>query len=499
MTLRSCARLLFCLGLLLSGAVTADTPGIGKKPDVRLLIDVSGSMKTSDPENLRAPAVELLVRMLPEGSRAGIWLFGDGVRELVPHGDVDEEWRKLARRGMQRIDNSGQRTNIPAALDAATFDFERLDPGYRISIILLTDGKVDIAESPMQNATAARSILTKRAVTLGQTGIPVHTIALSSEADWVFLRSLAATTSGIAEQAGSATELGGVFLQSLDIVAPSVRVPLAGSRFSIDASVEEFSVLVFFENGRKRVRLVNPAGDKWGPTDEVQGVSWVINDQFALVTVSSPTPGDWQVQAPKDTSARVSVISDLQLQVDPIPSSMPAGRRAELGIRLVEKGMPVLDPDVLSAFNLYVDITGPNGSTERVDVIRNYPFPADGEYRVLLPPFASSGRHALTVRLQAGALQRELPLLVEVAALPEEATLVTRGQAQPEDDFRAPLAGLVAAIVVVLLMVWWVLRRRRKRKLELWQRRAQNAAKLNGEFPGAGMTADRDPRDPSLD
>ena len=177
MTLRSCARLLFCLGLLLSGAVTADTPGIGKKPDVRLLIDVSGSMKTSDPENLRAPAVELLVRMLPEGSRAGIWLFGDGVRELVPHGDVDEEWRKLARRGMQRIDNSGQRTNIPAALDAATFDFERLDPGYRISIILLTDGKVDIAESPMQNATAARSILTKRAVTLGQTGIPVHTIA----------------------------------------------------------------------------------------------------------------------------------------------------------------------------------------------------------------------------------------------------------------------------------------------------------------------------------
>jgi uncharacterized protein (TIGR03503 family) len=290
-----------------------------------------------------------------------------------------------------------------------------------------------------------------------------------------------------------------VFLQSLDIVAPSVRVPLAGSRFSIDASVEEFTVLVFFENGRKRVRLVNPAGDKWGPADAVQGVSWIVNDQFALVTVSSPTPGDWQVQAPKDTSARVSVISDLQIQVDPVPSSMPAGRQAELGIRLMEKGVPVLDPDVLGAFDLYVDITGPNGLAERIDVIGNYPVPADGEYRVQLPSFVSSGRHALTVRLQAGALQRELSLLVEVAALPEETTLVTRGQAPPEDDFTAPLIGLVVAIFAVLLVVGWVLRRRRKRKLELWQRRAQSAAKLNGDFPGSGMTADREPRDPSLD
>jgi hypothetical protein len=499
MNLRAFVPWLVFLGLVLGGPANADTPGIGKKPDVRLLIDVSGSMKTSDPDNLRAPAVELLVRMLPEGSRAGIWLFGDGVRELVPHGEVDEEWRKRARRGMERIDNSGQRTNIPAALDAATFDFDRLDPGYRISIILLTDGKVDVAESPMQNATAARNILTQRAVTLGQTGIPVHTIALSSEADWVFLRSLAATTNGIAEQADSATELGGVFLQSLDIVAPTVRVPLAGSRFSIDASVEEFTVLIFFENGRKRVRLVNPAGDKWGPSDDLQGVSWVVNDQFAVVTVTSPTPGDWQVQAPRDTSARVSVISDLQLQVDPVPSSLPAGRQAELGIRLVEKGQPVLDPDVLGAFSLYVDITGPGGSRERIDVIGNYPFPADGEYRVLLPPFVRSGRHSLIVHLQAGALQRELPLLVEVAAPPEESTLVTRGQAPPADDFKAPLTGLVAAIVAVLLVVWWVLRRRKRRKLELWQRRAQNAAKLSDDFPVAGLTAGREPEDRSLD
>ena len=56
--------------------VSADVSESGLKPDVRLLIDISGSMKQSDPENLRAPALDLIVRLLPEGSRAGVWIFG---------------------------------------------------------------------------------------------------------------------------------------------------------------------------------------------------------------------------------------------------------------------------------------------------------------------------------------------------------------------------------------------------------------------------------------
>ena len=55
----------------------AQQPIVGR-PDVRILIDISGSMKQSDPTNLRAPALELIVQLLPPGSKAGVWLFGDG-------------------------------------------------------------------------------------------------------------------------------------------------------------------------------------------------------------------------------------------------------------------------------------------------------------------------------------------------------------------------------------------------------------------------------------
>src|SRR6187402_3821518 len=40
--------------------------------DVRVLIDISGSMKQTDPQNLRKPAVDLIARLLPDKSRAGI-------------------------------------------------------------------------------------------------------------------------------------------------------------------------------------------------------------------------------------------------------------------------------------------------------------------------------------------------------------------------------------------------------------------------------------------
>ena len=48
------------------------------------MIDISGSMKQTDPQNLRKPAMDLIVRLLPDKSRAGVWTFGNTVNMLMP-------------------------------------------------------------------------------------------------------------------------------------------------------------------------------------------------------------------------------------------------------------------------------------------------------------------------------------------------------------------------------------------------------------------------------
>ena len=208
-------------------------------PDVRLLIDVSGSMKQSDPDNLREPALELMVQLLPEGSRAGVWTFGQWVNMVVPHAEVDDGWREDATAAVSAISNAGLLTNIPDAIELATFDIERLQHQYRTSIILLTDGKVEVSGDSLNNQRAARDLLTKVAPELREWGVTVHTIALSDDADWEFLRALARVTGGLAERAASPEALSAVFLQALDIAAPSEQVPLLGGEFLIDDSVSD--------------------------------------------------------------------------------------------------------------------------------------------------------------------------------------------------------------------------------------------------------------------
>ena len=72
--------------LLFSWQVFAQDPALSLpgNADVRIVVDISGSMKETDPQNLRRPAVRLLARTLPEGASAGLWTFGQYVNMLVP-------------------------------------------------------------------------------------------------------------------------------------------------------------------------------------------------------------------------------------------------------------------------------------------------------------------------------------------------------------------------------------------------------------------------------
>ena len=83
-----------------------------ERADVRILIDVSGSMKQNDPLNLRRPALRLLVGLLPSETRAGVWTFGRYVNMLIPLGQVDSAWKSKARKSSDSIASPGQFTNI---------------------------------------------------------------------------------------------------------------------------------------------------------------------------------------------------------------------------------------------------------------------------------------------------------------------------------------------------------------------------------------------------
>lgn len=126
--------------------------------DLRVLIDVSGSMKKNDPANLRAPALRLLVGLLPDGSQAGVWSFGEYVNPLVKVGKVDNRWKQKARKASKRINSKELYTDIEQAILTAVADWRRPNPKYNRNVIVLTDGLVDVDKDPMISQESRRRI-----------------------------------------------------------------------------------------------------------------------------------------------------------------------------------------------------------------------------------------------------------------------------------------------------------------------------------------------------
>ncbi|MFT5451401.1 MAG: hypothetical protein ACI9N9_000885, partial [Enterobacterales bacterium] len=117
--------LMITLGVQFS-VITAKSPK--PRSDVRVLVDMSGSMKQNDPDNLRIPAVQLMSNLLPPDSQAGIWTFGQYVNMLVPLGPVDNNWKKSAVESAKKINSLGLFTNIGGAMEHASFGWNTADP-----------------------------------------------------------------------------------------------------------------------------------------------------------------------------------------------------------------------------------------------------------------------------------------------------------------------------------------------------------------------------------
>ena len=62
--------------------------------------------------------------------------------------------------------------------------------------------------------------------------------------------------------------------------------------------------------------------------------------------------------------------------------------------------MTLTSAEVLALFAISVDISGPDGYSQVIDVSNNYALPDDGEYRVVISPFELPGRYELTVRVK---------------------------------------------------------------------------------------------------
>jgi hypothetical protein len=394
--------MLLCLLLPVALLAQAESAGVpAGAPDVRVLIDVSGSMKRTDPHYLRRPALELLLQLMPAHAQAGVWTFGHEVRTLVPHGAATAAWRQSAQPKAALIGSSELLTDIPAALEAASAGLQP-DAAGRTSIILLTDGMVDISKNPAENNIARRQLLERQLPQLRALGVKIHTVALSREADMALLERLAVDTGGLFAVAETAEELNRVFLRAFDAAAPAEQVPLKDNRFHIDDTIDELTALVLHTGGAP-VELVAPDGRRFSASQRGDNVRWFIGKGYDLITVSDPVAGEWMIDTDLQSGSRVTIVSDLSLMAQRLPTNLFVGDETIVTASLMEQGQPMQRPELLKLVRFSATVL-------RRDDFRQWQVPladgGDGQFRAALPMLAEAGTYEVSIDVDGKTFER---------------------------------------------------------------------------------------------
>ena len=393
---------------------------VNKPADVRVLIDISGSMKKNDPNNLRAPALDLLVQLLPAKSKAGVWTFGNFVNMLVPHGEVTADWRLKASSQAKRINSVALRTNIGLVLEKANYDRDQrgfpASNDFQKSVILLTDGMVDISADAETNQRERERLLNEILPEYESAGVAIHTIALSRNADIDLLQSLSRATNGIFALAENAADLNKVFLRAVDQAAAGDRVPLEDNRFLIDTSVEEFTVLVFKRPEASATQLTSPSGEVFNASTASSGMKWLSHGSYDLVTIKEPIAGEWLINAEFDPENRVTIVSDLQLSTGALPANVYIGQPQQLTVQLNDGGRAITDKNFLDLLTVSAAVARV-GADSNFQVWQKVLEPSavqSSVYRRNLDMLTDDGPFAISVLVDGKTFKRERQMNVMV-------------------------------------------------------------------------------------
>ena len=380
--------------------------------DVRIVIDISGSMKQTDPNNLRIPALNLLLELMPEGAQAGIWTFGRFVNNLVPVAQVDDVWRENAKKSAVNISSLGLHTNLAGALNDAAWGLSA-DSGFQQSIILLTDGKVDMADAQAGdteqiNKQERQKLMSQVLDKYRNSGANIHTLALSDLADKNLLQEIALETDGLYSEAQDAEALMKAFLRAFDRAVPAEQVPMEDNTFVIDGSVNEFTALIFKRSsGGQETALLSPEGLRLTELEHPGTVRWHKDVSFDLITIKQPEAGTWIAEADLDPSNRVTILSDLALSVEGIPATIFPGDKLDVEIRLTNEGQVVNKVEILRLTDMTMKVVTASGREGSKVLSDPESPPKDGVYREGLYRLKELGQYQVDIVAEGRTFQRK--------------------------------------------------------------------------------------------
>jgi len=378
--------------------------------DVVLIMDSSGSMKNTDPDQLRKPAAKLFISLLSPTDRSSVVSFSDKgypVAFLTPVDSTKNKERLFS--AVDKISTRGMFTNLYGALEGARRVFERNPvPDRKKIIILMTDGKMDLGDA-IQTDALKKQLKEEMLPWLAKDDIEVHTIAFTEQSETQLLKELSSATNASFNIAKTDKELHTVYSTIFEQNKSPNMLPFDGEKFTIDPAIKEVTIVGSKDNADVVLTLLSPSNQQISVANKSDNINWFQSSQFDIITITTPESGQWQIKASTGKN-KAYIVTDLQLKLAIEPESPIVGEGVFIRAWLEDKGKIIDKESILATISPELHITTPEGENHvlalDIEADEQDETKASGVFFSYIA-FPSLGKHSIQVIMTSNTFKRE--------------------------------------------------------------------------------------------
>ena len=346
-----------------------------------LVVDVSNSMKSSDPNNISSEAMKMFIDMASlNGDKVGAIAYADEVMREKALVKIRSEQEKQDLKDF--IDSVGKytytdlSTGVKEAVKVLDSSHEK---DYFPLIVLLADGNNELNPKKSKTAALAEDDLKKAVSDAKAKGYPIYTIGLNANGklNKDVLANVAESTNGKFFEATSADKLPGIlseiFANHLKLkIVPVNQLVGNGDFQDINVPVPNENVLEanisLISSQPVEVKLIDPSGKELAiPSDQVL---LSRSKTYSMVKLMKPVQGDWTLKVkgvPQDKIDINLVFNyDLQLKLSPLAKqSYKAGETVQVRAIFEDNGTAITDKEIYKSMKATVYVKDlDKGNTE---------------------------------------------------------------------------------------------------------------------------------------
>lgn len=378
------AALLLLAAVPAMAAADPDAAGL----DVVILIDRSGTMRSTDPSSIALAATKMFAdRCNSRNNSVAVVTYGYDILtetdfyDLSSNGKVDQ---LRAEVDGCTIQDGSEDTNTGMALE---YVYNKIAarrasfPNHQFAVLVISDGKIDIGDSQAFKADdnypdkgeATQSMLIQQSQSVGaataQTcaseGIPIYCLGIYSQKSNLLgddMSNWSDVTGGMYRDTNDINDVYNIIREMyLDMTGNPDSIPVTDGMFSIPDNALEANVEIVPSVAVGRMTLSRPDGTQVDLSGADPDVKIREDSQYTMVKLTRPQSGDWTLSFSDGVSRALTVYVtcnlDLSMQLI-VPETSYNQTPVTLQLSATKQKTPYYDPAQPAELTVTSDQTG---------------------------------------------------------------------------------------------------------------------------------------------